>query len=230
LEALKTASEGDFQQAIMDLGLGASGSILGDVIGDMYPLVKHAMFITDTDDTTYGEVLLNDVARVARNVSTLNNFGSLATALNTGLYITKNDTVMGPLDTVDAFLKAVTGLTPNHIQDIHLKRQSVVNRQDKINSLYSAMLPDYKAYQRALREGDEEARNRALVALKSWFAVTGLRADEERSIISRLRKNSSDVQGQTSLNFLKKGDIPEDKQQQVRENEKDMLRKIQEDN
>jgi hypothetical protein len=228
IPAIKTALEGDFQQAVIDLGMGASGSIFADILGDLNPFVSHARFLSEADNTTYGEILTNDLIRAARNISSINNAYSLGTALATGQYITKNDTVMGSLDTVDAILKSATGLTPNHIQDTHLMRQSIVNRRDKVNQLYSAMLPDMKAYKRAVKDGNEEQKKRSLVAIKAFLAASGLRKDEEYDVISRLFKDNMDMQGQTYLDFIEKGDIAPENQDAVREQIRERFKRIEE--
>ena len=227
-ESIKTAFEGDFHQALLDLGMGASGSILGDIISDLVPAVKHAMYLTDVDNETYGKILANDLIKAARNISSVNNLMTLTTAMQTGQLISRNDTILGELDTVDAVLRSITGLTPTHIQDTFLKQQSIQSRRDEINSLYSAMLPSMKALMRARKAGDREAMERASVSLKAHISVSGLRHDEKIDIISRLYRENMDMQGGTALNFLEKGDIAPENQEAVREQTRQLFKRLEE--
>lgn len=137
---------------------GASAGILADMVGPVFKGVYR--MVTDgpsSDDPFYiDKELMFDLINQSQ-VSSLKNSVKLWKALNTGKWISGNDTILGDISTTEAWISAVTGLEIEDVTDTFLQLETNKDIKDYLNSLETDVRKEYSKARRALDMGDSEA-------------------------------------------------------------------------
>lgn len=111
------------EKGVFEMLGGASASILGDIIGNLHPVGKGMLDIMS--GTPGGvSVLMSDITDAASEISSFNNVAKAFFALNSGLYVTRNEVVVDEVNNMQALLLTL-GLTPRDVSDAFIKMESL---------------------------------------------------------------------------------------------------------
>lgn len=113
---------------------GASGSIIGDIVGAGSPFFKD-VYSVFKEGGSY-EPVIQDVVDATRNISSVNNTMKTIMALNTGKYFTKTGRAVGDMTGSQAIVNLLTGLQPQEFTDMNLKRVSMQEQQKLDQEVY----------------------------------------------------------------------------------------------
>lgn len=138
------------QKSISDLFLGASGSVIGDVISTSVPFVKALWSLTSDDpkDKIY-PLDMDTFEHVFQNVTSLNIALKLTYAMNTGRWMSKYGITQDEVTPFQAVFMGVTGANLSELNDTY--RKDLVRKEWKATADAAALqVRDY------LRRGNEE--------------------------------------------------------------------------
>lgn len=209
----KEALNGD--KKALDLILGASGSIIGDMIKSAEPATAALMSLFDENVTP---PTMEDFIDVTRNISTINNTAKAWYLYNQGRYFTRNGTVVTDNATgLDAFMAAVMGLTPRDVTDTFLMIKS---RKEQRAAEDAAVKEVQKWYRKAIQEytdDNEELGNNYLKRAKAWLASSGINPSKHGAILRGAVKGHENLFTAVRTDFWKKAPVEqsEDRRQMI---------------
>jgi hypothetical protein len=184
----------DFSEVL----LGASGSILGDIIKSSYPLAMAAgtMFNKDAYPATS-----EDFFRVARNISSVDMVIKQYHAIEYGKWITKNGVSVGEADGVDA-LMAVMGLTSKKNADAFLNLKVLANAKDAQEWYEKDAMQNFKEAMQALSRKDVPLYEKLLA--RANFSISRGDFDLKRSkeIFERALEQNQDLADKTEWDLV----------------------------
>jgi hypothetical protein len=160
LEALRQLLHGD--KTVWELATGPSGTILSDVIKRALPAIHD---IATFDTNSLKQI---DFMNSFQEVSSISNVTKLWYALQAHQLLSKNGTPLGPMNTQEAWIMAITGLTPQHIQDAYL----MLNEMKDMKAIEADQNKAFLQYFRKaleLKEGSPERRD--MIAKAHTFMV-----------------------------------------------------------
>jgi hypothetical protein len=152
MKPIKELMTGD--KSLVELVGGASGSIVGDILGNAEPLIKDTYNVFK-ENGPY-EPVLQDMIEASRNISAVNNAFKVVHALNTGKYITKNGKAQGELSGAQAILGGITGLQPQEFTDMSLKQASMAGNKEHEDEVYKEMVKQFRLGEAARDAGDKK--------------------------------------------------------------------------
>lgn len=191
----------------VELLLGASGSIIGDIFSSAEPATNAIMSLFSPE---VAPPTMEDFLEVTRNVSTVNNAAKAWYMYNQGRFFTKNGSVVTDNNTgFDAFMTGVFGLTPRDATDTFLM---VKSRKEQKEAEASAEKEVIKYYRMAIREynnDDRQLGDSYLKRAKAWLVSSGINPDQYSSIISKAVKNNETMFNSVREDFWRKAPASE---------------------
>jgi hypothetical protein len=160
LEPLRQMLNGD-KTAWQIIG-GPSATIVSDVMSRAFPAIHDILTL---DINSLKQV---DFMNSFQEVSTVSNVTKLYYALQAHKLLSKNGTPLGHMNTQEAWIMAVTGLTPQHIADAYTK----LNEMKDMKAIEADQNKAFLTYFRKaleLKEGSPERRD--LIAKAKSFMI-----------------------------------------------------------
>lgn len=190
------------EKPVMELLLGASGSILGDMIASAEPATNALLSLFNKD---VAPPTMEDFIEVTRNISTINNAAKAWYMYNQGRYFTKNGNVVTDSHTgFDAFMTGILGLTPRDATDTFLMLKS---RKEQRQAEQEAEQEVIKWYRKAIREynnDDADLGDAYLRRAKAWLISSGISPDKYSSIMSKAVKENETLFNSVREDFWRK--------------------------
>lgn len=189
------------EKPVMELLLGASGSIIGDMISSAEPATNALLSLFNKD---VAPPTMEDFLEVLRNISTVNNAFKAWYMYNQGRYFTKNGSVVTDNNTgFDAFMAGL-GLTSRDNTDTFLMLKS---RKEQRQAEQEAEIEVIKWYRSAIREynnEDQDLGDAYLRRAKAWLISSGISPDKYSGIISRAVKGNETLFNSVREDFWRK--------------------------
>lgn len=160
LSIFKEIIDGD--KTLNDFVFGASGSITGDILKSIYPVMSSVYDVT-RGTGEYKNLAVEDMLDAARNISSVDNATKIVMAWNLGKYISKNNTYIAPTTTFDSIVGAMTGLTPIAIADAFAKGDILKKQADAKKVLGKDVVKN-------LQKGFQAAKDQDWDSMKSYNA------------------------------------------------------------
>jgi hypothetical protein len=182
--------------------LGASGSIIGDMITSAEPATRAllSLFSTEVDPPT-----MEDFLEVTRNVSTINNGFKAWYMYNQGKYFTKGgSTVIDNATGLDAFMTGALGVTPEAATDTFVMIKS---RKEQREAEQAAEKEVQKWYRKAIREynqGNDALGDSYMKRGKAWLISSGIRPSEYGKVLSGAIKGNETLFNAVREDFWRK--------------------------
>lgn len=151
ISIVKELIDGD--KTLNDFVFGASGSILGDIIGSLDPLVGHLSDLFNGTNN-YEGLLVEDFMNASKEISSLNSAFRVYMAAKTGEYISKKGTYIGDTTTFDSLVAAITGLTPVEMSDAFVKGNILKDMSEDKKELTKKITNDVRRGLRAAKDQD----------------------------------------------------------------------------
>lgn len=190
------------EKPVMDLLLGASGSILGDMISSAAPATNAflSLFSMDVDPPT-----MEDFLEVTRNVSTINNAAKAWYMYNQGRFFTRNgSSVIDNATGFDAFMTGVLGVSPRDATDTFLMIRSRKEQRAAEDAAEKEIIKYYRMAIREYNNNDRELGDTYLKRAKAWLVSSGINPDKYSSIISKAVKNNETLFNSVREDFWRK--------------------------
>lgn len=118
-DILGMSTNEDKKKSLLEIAGGPGGATLGNIFWTLNPVSK-AIYAASVGDSKAFPMLAEDFARIGSNISTVSLAQKIWTAVNAHKYLSKNNSWIGDVTTIDAVAMAM-GLTPRQISDGFIK-------------------------------------------------------------------------------------------------------------
>lgn len=169
---------------------GASAGVVADLVGPLAIGLRDAVLNNGSEEVF--SVTIDDVLDYLKPISSVNNATKGYRYLQTGKWVTSNQTRIGDMTGMQAIAAGMMGLSPEHITDAYLRREVVQDTSAEIRKYQFEVQKEYSAARNALLRGDEDMMVYHIKRAKAAGISTGL---TDRQIASAYRKgfNSMDL-------------------------------------
>jgi hypothetical protein len=155
---------------------GASAGIIADILSETVPYLN-------ADDGI--EANAYEVLDVFKNISTVNQAIKLSKAINTGKWLTNNETYMGDITLQEAFISSLTGLELERFTDAFLKLEVGKDAKASFDSTMKEVTKNYARAFRAAEANDFESyetfiRRAKSIGIPQGFTLNDFRKASER--------------------------------------------------
>lgn len=149
---------------------------------------------------------IEDFANVANDTGTGSNLIKAIYGIKTGMYATKNDVKVGPIDNVDSILRPVLGITPQSIQDTLLKRDIITSLQKEQEKEIQRALTEYRmGMDRANSNDDYNGMRLHFKKASTILEAAGLNDQQRNDVWRRFTAgNSKTLQEKVNVDWLAK--------------------------
>jgi len=199
LSTLKDWWSGD--ATVLETLFGVSGSVLQDTVGTMEPLLKALTATLDDTDNTY-PISVHDFADPLSNISSINQARKAWYAVNYGIYISRNETLLGKNVGVDeGIFQAMFGLQRQETSDAFLKLESLKELKD----LQNETRKDYiREIRRGLRADSPEDAIKFFKRARTHAIGGGFLPNEYSGLLSSALDGQGDLVDKVGQKFREK--------------------------
>jgi len=135
---------------------GAAGGFAQKTLASILNFGKYGLDVLNGDTLSY-RPYLTDITDILRNISSVNTAFGLISALNLHKFISKNEVNLGDATTAQAWVKALTGLTPRDITDSQLMAVSNKDRAEFEEELRKDYIRTFRRAELERAAGNEDA-------------------------------------------------------------------------
>lgn len=182
LRILKEIARGE--KGLVEIAVGASGSILADIIQSADPTFKAIYNVFTDDPNSEYPIMLEDVIDQTRNISTINNFAKAFYAMNTGKYFTQNEIYLEDVNAWDTFFMSMTGTTPQSVTDTFLMIESMQDVEKVQREAKKYIIRYLRRGYQAVADNNHEAAEAAFRAARVHWIGAAFRDDQATDILN----------------------------------------------
>lgn len=202
----------DALDSIIETMAGASGSILLSIGSDASRVVKDLAYWMGNDEGDYGRVVLADLNRLGKNVSTYSNFEKIVMAHNVGLYQTKEGRVLADdYEVWEGVVHALTGIGRQDVTDSFIMFKSAQDQADFEAKIKKEAKYYIRKYNEALAAGDDDAADQFARAAKAAFVAGNTPPNIVTKVWREVQKEES-VKQESQDRFISAPDDPLEKE------------------
>jgi hypothetical protein len=193
-------------KALLEVALGASGSILGDILKTSKPFLYSIAELSQEGSKAL-PLIGQDFVDALSNVSTVNNAYRAYYALQYQKLITKGEVVLdNEVSTVDAIVTGITGLQDQRLGDMFLMIDSMKHQKDAQKFARDQAI---KYFRRGIKAPDDQ-KELFFRQYKTWLKLGGFTVDQHPSILKDAAEGFEDLLGSIEKRFWESA--PEDQQ------------------
>jgi hypothetical protein len=183
-------------KALLEVALGASGSILGDILKTSKPFL-YSITELSREGSKALPLVGRDFVDALSNVSSVNNAYRAYYALQYGKLVTKGEVPVDDVSTVDAIMTGITGLQPQQISDAYLMIESMRHQKD---AQQFAKQQAVKYFRRMIKAPADQMEMYARM-YKTWLRLGGFRVDQYADILREAASGHEDLVDQVERRF-----------------------------
>jgi hypothetical protein len=164
---------------------GAGASIIMNTIGNLDPFwgaAKHLM--SDDEEGNTFKLTTNDFTNLFNEIASVDAGQRLYAAMNTGKWMSKNESYITDVSGANAGFMAMTGLKPQQQDDIFSIKE-IKDTEEKAQKAATAQI--IKDYQRAIQanaDGDPDLSKSLMSRARARMIMAGIPMDKRASIYS----------------------------------------------
>jgi hypothetical protein len=185
----------------LDIGLGASGTILQDIWKTTYPF-QHAVASVFTDNGDY-PVKGSDWMSLARNISTVDLGAKAWGAASYGKWYTKNGTQVGEADGFDAVMAAF-GLTPQPVANTFLKVNALEGQQDAQKIYEKDAMQNFRLGMQAGAAGNYNSMQEYFTRARTSMKAGDFQFIEQNRIFQQAIQQNQDLERKINWDLVRK--------------------------
>jgi hypothetical protein len=168
----------------LDIIIGPSYSIGGDMIRNIEPVIIGVFDAFRTDGNSVWSVTMQDLIDAGREISTVNNLARAIAMHSTGRYLSENETLLNDADTIDGFLMAVFGVMPQEVSDTFLRIESMQDFEAAQQEFKNQAIKWWRRAIAAQETGDSDTAELYMRRAQAFIVMGDFRPDQFGSIIS----------------------------------------------
>ncbi len=209
LTLIRDFLQGD--KTTLEILAGPSGTITADVVQRLLPAVSDLFTL---DINSLKQV---DFMNAFQEISTVSNTTKLLYALRAGKLISKEGTPLGPMNTQEAWIMALTGLTPQRIADAYL----MLSELKSIRASEQEMNKQFQLYIRKAYQLPPNSPERKALVKKAYTFMLDRDPNDAHRMIMEIIKDS-DLTENVEKQFGKGGPVStrEDRKKLISEKQK----------
>ena len=210
---LVTASHSDspFGELIDALG-GASGTIIGQIAADAYPVINDMQYLLSGSDAASSRTAAADALNTLKNISTVNSISKIWQAMNVGTYATKDGRVLDEhYDLSQAIFSAISGIDHQDVSDTFLRFRSAQETQAAENAVSKEVKRWLRLYHQAVKDENDEAAHEYLTRAKAEAAKENFSEEQIKKLKKSVEEEDS-LPAQSKDQFIKAPNDPAEKE------------------
>ena len=187
-------------KSAFDIMMGVSGSTLKNMLLSTEPfMMSLGSFFSGADDSY--KLKAKDFDAVMANVSGYNAGTRLLAALNTGKYFAKNGLPIDEVTKTEAWMKAVLGVDPQRVSDIH--KMNEINRD--LAELQRKQLPfvrkEFQDMMAAYKDDNDAEAHKSAIRMKAHIIAGGWREDQKHRLFQEVTRGAESQLHEVSRKF-----------------------------
>jgi hypothetical protein len=192
-----------FEKNPLEIALGASGSILGDIANSTDPLTKWVAGVFSPDNDKTYPLKGEDFVDALRNISSANTAIKMVYALNTGKYITKNEVALSEVTPGVAIFSAITGMQPQEVTDIRVLQSSLKHSQEAKDEASKVIATNVRRALQSMADGNQSGFDDYMRRARVYFIAGGFRPDEYGKVMAEALGGNMDLYTKARMQFIK---------------------------
>jgi hypothetical protein len=182
------------------LALGVSGTVVGDMLGAVDPIVDTLTKAARGDQSGW-PILISDLAAASDEFSTGKQAWAMYTGINSHKYISKNDMYTDDVTALEALFMGFAGLTPQRINDAYYQKDIIKDRKALVAEAAQKVTRDWR---KAFSLKDDPDQAEALITRgKAYMEAADMDEDERARTISQATQGSESFVSQTNFEFAR---------------------------
>jgi hypothetical protein len=193
-------------EAIMEILLGPSGSIMHDILKTFDPFT-HAVTGIFSEDNEKFKLKGNDFLEPLTNVSSINNFTKMFWALNTGRFVTKNEIYIGDATPFQAIFNGITGLMPSEVNDAFLMQRSVKNLTTAQRETEKLVIKNMRLAFAQMANGDKSGFEDYMKRARVYLIAGGFQPNQWSKILSEAAGGNNSLVNEARMRFIMRAPV-----------------------
>lgn len=186
----------------IEAALGASGSILGDLITKTVPIMGRTADLFSNADNAR-PLVFEDLLDAARSISTVDNATKAYMALKWGQFITKNEVAMTDVNGLHAVTMALLGLTPREVTDNYTDRRIMQDSAKAQQQITREVIKEIQRAYRSYEDGDSKMGDKFFQRAKALIQSGDFNPQQQSAIFAQaLSSYKGDIEN-TNLKMLR---------------------------
>lgn len=191
--------------------LGASGNVSKDIARTLGDGFQELVRVFREDDPSYAP-LASDFLDITKNITTVNQVVRTLWALNTGIWITKNDVPLTDVTTMEALYYGITGLHPQELSDTYLKIESGKELKDAHRIVKQEA---FKNLRRGFSATDQKDREAYFRKANTILIMGGLNVPQRVQAMQEFLSSPLHMEDVVNYKFLMQSPDPENFQNRL---------------
>lgn len=186
IHVFKDIISGDASKTVLAILLGPTGQTVDDFWTSSYPVFEdiRAVFNEGPDADRF-KVMANDFNDLFRGISSWNYAYKMYAGLRYGQLVTKNEELLGKVDTIDSVLMGTLGLNPRDLDDVYRWFESGREQAGYQNEVKKQVI---KYLRRGWKAEDRAEQIANFKQAKMWQDLGDFRPDQYMDIVSEAAK------------------------------------------
>jgi hypothetical protein len=198
LEFLGSATGSD--KGWLDVLGGPVYSIAKDTIAQSDGLAR-AMISMARGDGEVFPMVAEDVADVAKEITSFNSAWRVYAATQWGRWVSKKDAYLSDASPAQAIFGALFGVKDTNIDDITLKNQSLKDQKQYEDKVEEQFRQEFRRGVLSQKDEDFDAAKRYFTRAQAWLAIGGYREDRINSLVSKALGENQSILDKTNFDF-----------------------------
>jgi hypothetical protein len=188
-------------EAMMEIFLGASGSIMHDIIKTFDPFA-HALTSIFSEENEQFPLKANDFLEPLTNISSVNNITKMLWALNTGRFITKNEIYIGDATPFQAIFNGITGLMPSEVNDAFLMQRSIRDVTSAQREAEKQVIKNLRLAFAKMADGDQKGFDDYLRRARVYLIAGGFQPNQWSKILAEAAGGNNSLVNEARMRFI----------------------------
>jgi len=151
-------------------------------------------------DSEVFPMVMEDVADVAKEISSFNSAYRVYAAMNFGRWVNKKDAYLTDASTGQALFSAIFGVKDVNINDINIMSNSIKQQAEFEKSVEEQFRQEFRRGVLAQKDNPELAK-KFFTRAQAWLAVSGYREDRISSVLSKALGDNQSVMEKVDWDF-----------------------------
>lgn len=199
LEFLGSAINTVGNKGWLDYAGGPAYSIIKETIAQTDGLAHAVLAMAHGGEDVF-PMTVEDVADVAREVTSFNSAYRVYAATQFGRYVSKRDAYLADTSPAQAIFGSMFGVKDQSIDDIYLKKRSIKEQEDYERQVEDQFRQEFRRGVLAQQDNPELAK-KFFTRATAWLEIGGYREDRINSLIAKAVNDNTSVMDKTDYDF-----------------------------
>lgn len=199
----------DSSKTMWDVFGGATVSTLSNLWAQSSGYRNLGMNLIRGDQAQFA-LTSDDMLAPLREVAEVNNLWRIKTAINTGKWLSKNETYLSDTSPLNAFMMGMTGLSEIKVADVTVTAKAIQVQEEMNKYILAKFIKEMHRGFDAVSNGDNEQAEAYFKNAKAWFVVGDYPMEKRGAAIATASAYSQDLPTRLNWDYFMK-DLPPSK-------------------